>query len=347
MKSEAASSSSSSSSNDATEKSRKKLIDKLESVKDEEKINYLINRILSTDSDAEKAKNEAEKLRQINSQNKLLSKKVDSLETLLSKTEVSKSKLEHLCRELQTRNKQQEQAHQQTVEAFKKSLGDIQKSVDARKDQHMPNVEQLSANLNDLASEYDSRLKDLKKLYEDREDSIHTIAKAKEEEISILRTELDGMQAKIHAVFEENVNLKRELLRSEEKVKRAIESELALRKMVDTYSEKYSSLMKNLANSNEAFDKMKKEMTKMNGNLIKVETDSRKKKTQLEDANKMVLALTAEKLEYEKTLSLKDRQLSQLQELCRRLQHQPANGESDVDANSHNTVTNSEVAQTN
>jgi chromosome segregation ATPase len=269
------------------------------------------------------------------------------LETLLSKTEVSKSKLEHLCRELQTRNKQQEQAHQQTVEAFKKSLGDIQKSVDARKDQHMPNVEQLSANLNDLASEYDSRLKDLKKLYEDREDSIHTIAKAKEEEISILRTELDGMQAKIHAVFEENVNLKRELLRSEEKVKRAIESELALRKMVDTYSEKYSSLMKNLANSNEAFDKMKKEMTKMNGNLIKVETDSRKKKTQLEDANKMVLALTAEKLEYEKTLSLKDRQLSQLQELCRRLQHQPANGESDVDANSHNTVTNSEVAQTN
>jgi chromosome segregation ATPase len=347
MKSEAASSSSSSSSNDATEKSRKKLLDKLESVKDEEKINYLINRILSTDSDAEKTKNEAEKLRQINSQNKLLSKKVDSLETLLSKTEVSKSKLEHLCRELQTRNKQQEQTHQQTVEAFKKSLGDIQKSVDARKDQHMPNVEQLSANLNDLASEYDSRLKDLKKLYEDREDSIHTIAKAKEEEISILRTELDGMQAKIHAVFEENVNLKRELLRSEEKVKRAIESELALRKMVDTYSEKYSSLMKNLANSNEAFDKMKKEMTKMNGNLIKVETDSRKKKTQLEDANKMVLALTAEKLEYEKTLSLKDRQLSQLQELCRRLQHQPANGESDVDANSHNTVTNSEVAQTN
>jgi predicted nucleic acid-binding Zn-ribbon protein len=58
--------------------------------------------------------------------------------------------------------------------------------------------------------------------------------------------------------------------------------------MVDTYSEKYSSLMKNLANSNEAFDKMKKEMTKMNGNLIKVETDSRKKKTQLEDANKYI-----------------------------------------------------------
>lgn len=83
---------------------------------------------------------------------------------MLSKTELSKSKLEQLCRELQTRNKSQEQAHQQAVEAFKKSLADIQKSVDARKEQTVPNVEKLSANLNELAKEYDTRLKDLKKL---------------------------------------------------------------------------------------------------------------------------------------------------------------------------------------
>ena len=37
-------------------------------------------------------------------------------------------------------------------------------------------------------------------------------AKAKEEEIAILRSELEGMQAKTREVFEENVNLKREVL---------------------------------------------------------------------------------------------------------------------------------------
>lgn len=42
-----------------------------------------------------------------------------------------------------------------------------------------------------------------------------------------------------------------------------MESELQLRKMVDSYSERYSSLTGSIAQSNEAFDKMKKEMSKV------------------------------------------------------------------------------------
>jgi hypothetical protein len=52
------------------------------------------------------------------------------------------------------------------MEGFKASLGDIQKSVDSRKEQaqKMQEVENLSASLANLSGEYEKRLGDLKTL---------------------------------------------------------------------------------------------------------------------------------------------------------------------------------------
>lgn len=63
----------------------------------------------------------------------------------------------------------------------------------------------------------------------------------------------------------------------------------------------------------------------------------------------MVLALTAEKMDFEKTMSLKDRQLAQLQELCRRLQKQQTpNGsvsEENHSSDEQTNATNNDASQ--
>jgi len=117
------------------------------------------------------------------------------------------------------------------------------------------------------------------------------------------------------------------LLASEGKVQSAMESELSLRKLLDEYSTKYSTLLDSLSQSNNSFERVKKDMGKMNGNLIKVEADARKWKTKVEEANKTITSISSEKAECQMELSRKDRQLAQLQELCRRLKKEQSSSE--------------------
>lgn len=60
-------------------------------------------------------------------------------------------------------------------------------------------------------------------------------------------------------------------MKSEMKVKAVIESELSTREMFESYSSKYSDLMKTLENSNSSFDKARNDMEKMNTQLIKLQ----------------------------------------------------------------------------
>ena len=157
---------------------------------------------------------------------------MSSVEKLLSKTELAKSKLEELCRAIKTQNeerlKKMEQAHSETIASLKESLSDIQKSVSAREDQKkaVADVDNLSGQLKELSSQYDKKLNDLRSLvrtiffkfylviqfqYEDREKGIHNINQSKDEEIGILKTELELMRVRVTEVFAENVSLKKEV----------------------------------------------------------------------------------------------------------------------------------------
>lgn len=145
------------------------------------------------------------------------------------------------------------------------------------------------------------------------------------------------------------------MLVSEERVKQSIESEIELKKVLDNYSEKYNKLVKSLEQSDSAFERIKGEMARMNGNLIKVESDARKWKKKVDEANAIILKMTAERVEREEAMALRDRQLGQLQELCRRLQGKPSavpastdepNGQSDVCGEQEKSISTSEAATT-
>lgn len=351
--------------NSMVEKIRSNIQNSLSNIKEEEQIGFLMQRLVNVEADKNKVIGNLEKLEKENTKIPLLERKLSSVEKMLSKTELSKSKLEQLCRELnksQKEEKEQSQqrfkimkkTHEETVDAFKKSLAEIQQSVQSKQEQKSKaaDVEKLSDNLDRLAEDYDTRLKELKKLYENRETDFKLICKTKDEEIDLLRAELDVVQKRIKEVWDENVKLKKDLLTSEEKVRNSLEAEINLRKMLDSYSAKYSKLLKSLSNSNESFDKVKKEMEKMNGNLIKVESDGRRWRTKVEEANKELKELNAQNQQINETIGLKDRQLIQLQELCRRLQktrnseksitenESPTNFESEISENVKDSITN-------
>jgi DNA-binding ferritin-like protein len=68
------------------------------------------------------------------------------------------------------------------------------------------------------------------------------MVEAKDEELVHLKKQIDEMAEKIKSVFTENVDLKRELMNSEQKVKTAIESELNMRKIIESYNGKYTQV---------------------------------------------------------------------------------------------------------
>lgn len=96
---------------------------------------------------------------------------------MLSKSELSKSKLEDLCRQLNKQKKDEAEAsvlklkklekiHHDTVEGLRNSLVEIQQSVNSRDEQakKMKDVEEISKSLTGLAGEYEKRLADLRTL---------------------------------------------------------------------------------------------------------------------------------------------------------------------------------------
>lgn len=259
------------------EKLRKKLFDSLQNYKtEEERIQFLVQRILDLEASNTDLRKECEQIKRQNGQISVFEKKVNSLEKQLSKTEMAKSKLEELCRELNKSNKDEKEqnqlrlkalqtVHNDTVNNLKKSLSEIQQSVGAKNehDKKVAEVEKLSFNLNQLATDYDKRLKDLKKLYDEREDDMKTITREKEDEMTKLRAQIDGMNKRVSGVFDENVHLKQQILTSEQKAQKSIESELGLRKMLDDYSSKYAKLLNSLTQSNKSFDRVKEDMGKV------------------------------------------------------------------------------------
>ncbi|KAF7634112.1 hypothetical protein Mgra_00006532 [Meloidogyne graminicola] len=313
----------------ARDKQRRRICEAITGLKPEDQIEYLISRLSELHVSSGDQKKELE---QIKRENGKLNTKNDSLQKMLSKTEMSKSKLEQLCRELskaqreekeanQLRLKNIQVAHAETVESFKKSLAEIQHSVESKQEhsKRVADVEKLSSNLNQMAADYETRLNEIKKLYDERDADLAKVALAKDKELGLMRQQIEEMQKRVGEVFSENVQLKKQSLNDETRLKTSVEAELKTRKLLDEYAKKYAALTESLANTNGSFDNVKEQMTKMNGTLIKVQADAKKWREQAEDANKLATSLSLQKVETDKLLAFKDRQLNQLQELCRRL----------------------------
>jgi hypothetical protein len=62
-----------------------------------------------------------------------------------------------------------------------------------------------------MATDYETRVTALKKLYEERERDLGKAASTKEKEVGLMRTAIDDMQKRVNEVFTENVTLKKEV----------------------------------------------------------------------------------------------------------------------------------------
>jgi chromosome segregation ATPase len=337
------------------DEAKQKVLDSLSKIKEEDKLNFLVNRLVQHEIDSAKSKNDTQQLEAQTKRASLLEKQVGMLQGMLTKTELSKAKLEELCRELNKANKEiseknaqrlrlLEENHRNTVEKLKESLGDIQKTVNEKREhtQRVADVEQLSTSLKELSSEYEKRLNDLKTLYEERETSLETISKNKDDEINILKTELKDMHERVQQVFTENVKLKKQLIENDTKMKTTLESEIEMRKLLNDYATKYQNLLSSLASSNESFDRVKKEMARMNGSLIKMEGESRKWRQRFDESKEQVTTLSNQLSENVKELALKETKLTQLkdlnQQLCHRLKNEKASSKDIVERSDDGAV---------
>ena len=96
---------------------------------------------------------------------------------MLTKTELSKSKLEELCRVFQSSAKEieeqsnkklklMEEQHNLSIERLKSTLQDISSKVNLKEEhaRNVANVEELSAQLKTLSTDYHDKLEGLKKM---------------------------------------------------------------------------------------------------------------------------------------------------------------------------------------
>ncbi|VDD84950.1 unnamed protein product [Enterobius vermicularis] len=329
-------------------------------LKGEELVKALMERVIAAEEEKatlsrkveelSKAQKEASTLRK---QNELLMKKVETVESVLMKTELAKSKLENLCREMQKSQKKAHDEHyeklktleknrQELIDQFKSSVANIQKSMEADREtsERLTNDNaSLSEKLKSLSKEYENRVAQLSKQFEEvflrysdkdlfqKNMYCEKLTTTRNMEVELYKTKLSAAALETEKAVQEKLQLQNELLGRELKLKEALESEKAMRQQINKYSKKYSELHDSLNNSNETFDKFKREMERMNGTLIKMEKESRKWKKMYEETVDALAAASLKSKETEEACALKDRQLQQLQSLCRTLKSQIPSGE--------------------
>uniref|UniRef100_A0A915LMR0 Uncharacterized protein n=1 Tax=Meloidogyne javanica TaxID=6303 RepID=A0A915LMR0_MELJA len=225
----------------AREKQRRRICEAITGLKPEDQIEFLISRLAESDVSTGEQKKELEQTKRENGK---LNLKLDSVQKMLSKAELSKSKLEQL--------KHIQATHADTVESFKKSLADIQHSVESKQEhsKRVADVERLSTNLNQMAADYETRLNEIKKLYDERDADLAKVASAKDKELGLMRVQIEEMQKRVSEVFSENVQLKKQSLNDETRLKESVEAELKTRQLLDEYAHKYAALTESLSSTN-------------------------------------------------------------------------------------------------
>ncbi|KAE9550722.1 hypothetical protein FO519_006071 [Halicephalobus sp. NKZ332] len=114
-----------------TEELRKTILDCLSKMKEEDRINYLIDSLIEAKL---KSKTESEELGKAKNHINLLKEKVKCLEDMLTKTEAAKTKFQDLCKILNDSAKEVQENSQKKIELLKEqhqlSLNTLRMSLD-------------------------------------------------------------------------------------------------------------------------------------------------------------------------------------------------------------------------
>ncbi|KJH44934.1 hypothetical protein DICVIV_09010 [Dictyocaulus viviparus] len=318
----------------------------------EEKVAKLLKRVAESEERNAKLKEKAAQVDKLTKANSTLEKKLEKANLILLKTEDAKGKLEELCRELQKMNKQirddslskirhLENERLEAVEQLRSALKvksaalllettffvlKIVKAIEASMNEGRERSDALAADngrlaekLKELGNEYESRMNAIQQQYKEKDNYWQEYNKARETEIKLLKTKLEAAEIYAKKSALEKEELTRTFVEDTARIGGALKNEKALREEVKRYAGRYEEITKNLAESNAAFDKFKKEIDRVNANFKKVETDSFKWKQKYEEASKNVLLLTMAKKDLEDTALIQQKKLSQLEQLCRAL----------------------------
>ncbi|PAV75864.1 hypothetical protein WR25_08140 [Diploscapter pachys] len=285
--------------------------------------------------------------------NAQLEKKLDKANQILLRTEEAKSKLEELCRELQKMNKQiredsvnkvkmLEAERQKAVEQLRGTLSEIERNMKEgreRSDSLADDNKRLAERLGDLSKEYEARVNAIQEQYKAKENYWEEYNKARDVEVKLLKTKLEASSINIQKLGLEKEELAKNLVEGTAKVGGAMETEKLLREQVKQYAEKYSELMTSLTNSNQAFDKFKKEIDRVTSNCKKIENDSLKWKQRYDEATRQGLRMSINRT----------KKIDKLESLCRALTSRKAaesNSESRPEESATDAVNQEKQAET-
>ncbi|EGT54356.1 hypothetical protein CAEBREN_25762 [Caenorhabditis brenneri] len=309
------------------------LLKSLEGVSDADKVQKLIKKLGESEKQNAELKAKLVDFDKVVKVKDLTEKKLERNNQVLLRTEEAKSKLEELCRGLQKANQQTrdesiakmkklEVERAQAVEQLKITLKDIEKTMAegrCKSDSLAEDNKKLSEKFTEIGQQYEERMNVIDQQMQKKEKYWEEFGKAKDLEIKLLQAKLDASSIQVKKAGMEKDELAKIVLEETARVGGALQTEKALRDQVKEYSSKYSELTSCLAKSNEAFDKFKKEIERVNTKCNQIEKEGVIFKKKYEEANQKVLVLTMDNQEMQEKFAQYEKKIQMLENLCRAL----------------------------
>uniref|UniRef100_A0A3P9JYA6 Taxilin beta a n=1 Tax=Oryzias latipes TaxID=8090 RepID=A0A3P9JYA6_ORYLA len=239
----------------------------------------------------------------------------------------ARSKLETLCKELQAhqcvlreealqRCREDERKRSEITSHFQDMLTEIQAQIEqhsARNDKLCQENANLSDKLESLMNQCERREESLEKINKHR-DLQHQLTEAKLQQANALLSEAEEKHKR------EKEYLLREAIDKTKKCFAMKEQELAMKKKLKLYGEKFDEFQETLAKSNEIYVRFKKEMENMSDKMKKLEKESNLWKSRFENCNKTLTDMIEERKEKGQEYELFVLKIQKLETLCRALQ---------------------------
>ncbi|XP_075395967.1 gamma-taxilin-like [Tenrec ecaudatus] len=246
-----------------------------------------------------------------------------------SKTILTRSKLESLCRELQHHNKSlkeenmkraqvEEESRKKAIAHFQITLNEIQTQLEQ---QHIHNTKLQQENI-DLGE----KLKKLIEQYELREKHVDKVFKHKDLEQKLVDAKLQQTRQLLKEIEERHQKerdfLLREVTESRHKYDCMKLQEAQLKQQISFYMGKFEEFQTTMTESNELFISFRQEMKKMTKKIKKLEKETIIWRTKWENNNEVLLKMAEEKIVRDKEYQTLQIKLQRLEKLCRALKIQ-------------------------
>ncbi|XP_038207266.1 gamma-taxilin [Zerene cesonia] len=257
----------------------------------------------------------------------LLLKEKEQLQHEYNKTILVKSKLENLCRELQKHNKavkeesmlkirEEEERRKETQAKFQNTLTEITALLQQNNEKN--------AKLRDDNISMTEKFKSVVQQYQLREQQVDKMAKqmALESQLSDAKLQKAALehQAEKERLLAEAEQMKMTLAQYRSKIMELQGTETALKGQLAVYTDKYDEFQNALVKSNQVFGGFKEQMEKMSKKIQKLEKESLAWKSKWETSQTALLDMCGERQAGEERAAATNRQLQQMQSLCRTLQ---------------------------